>query len=279
MLSSRGFGVIRRRLAALAATLVAVPVGVLPVQAQTCLPPTAEHAFEELLDVAEDDSPLEEEVWRIADEQEAKGDFETPETIRRIDDLARSHGFVYDCGSRMYHPVSGPDPRDAIENGHEPPDADDDEPAGGGSGPAPGREAPGSGGPGAGTIGGTATTREAGGRVPGPAAGETRVDGEAATPHDSRVPESATSTVQSRPGRPTGGQPTGSADSSDGSAFGDGVPRPGRAPDGQDGAVAVTETEESTLPWWAIAIVFLAGTGAILAATARGSRRRSPGAV
>lgn len=269
------------RLAAVAVTLVAVPAVVLPARApaQTCLPPTAEHAFEELLDVAEDDSPLEEEVWRIADEQEAKGAFETPETIRRIDDLARAHGFAYDCDTRMYHPVSGPDPRDAIENGQEPPDPDDDEAAGGGDGPVPGRGAPGSGKPGAGASDGVGTTSETGGRTPGPAAGETPIDGEAAASHGSRGPESPTRTGRDRPGGSAGEEPTGGTDSPDGAAFVDGVPRPGSAPDGQGGAVAVTEGEESAHPWLAIEIVFLAGAGALLAATAWGYRRRSQRAL
>ena len=35
--------------------------------AQVCQPHSAEHAFEELLDVAPDDTPLEDKAWRISD--------------------------------------------------------------------------------------------------------------------------------------------------------------------------------------------------------------------
>lgn len=132
-----------RRIAALAAVTVALATVFLPgaaASAQVCGPPTAEHAFEELLDLAPDDSPLEDRAWRIADEQEAKGAFETSDTIRRVDDLARASGYAFNCVDRMYHPVSGPDPRDAIVNGEDAPEEDLEAQPGDDARPAPGAD-------------------------------------------------------------------------------------------------------------------------------------------
>lgn len=216
------------RTAALAATLVFPAVALLasPVSAQTCQPPSAEHAFEELLDVAADDSPLEDEAWRIADEQEARGEFESPETIRMIDDLARANDLAYDCASRMYFPVSGPDPRIAIENGEEPPET-----AGGEPGP---------GAPASGTTGGGGA-----GSPSGPAAGETPaageptgaagavVDGVVAVPGGPASPGGA--------GGGGGMRPAGTAAAAPGE---DGVALPDGAPDGRGGAVALPAGSE-----------------------------------
>jgi len=80
------------------------------------VPPSAEHAFEELLVALVDDSPQEREAWRIAGEQEARGAFESEETIRHLDELAAYGGLAYDCASRTYRPVSGgPNPAEIEE--------------------------------------------------------------------------------------------------------------------------------------------------------------------
>jgi hypothetical protein len=219
-----------------------------PAPAQSCQPPSAEHAFEELLDVAEDDSPLEDEAWRIADEQEARGAFETPETVQRIDELARANGLVYDCASRMYHPVSGPDPREAIENGEEPPGSGDDtrddapgQPEAGAT--APGTRTPGAPDPQPGADGTAPTVGTAGGGVGAPEGGR-----DVGTMHNRGTAPVLTD---------------------------DGVPRPAETPDGQGGAIAVPAGSEDPVGNGRTAGIVLLAAGAIAAmATGAGMNRR-----
>ncbi len=246
---------------ALAAALLVVPAVLLPAApapAQACQPPSAEHAFEELLDVAEDDSPLEDEAWRIADEQEARGVFESPETVQRIDELARANGLVYDCASRMYFPVSGPDPREAIENGEEPPEAGGGPPAGSTGQPEPGTTAP--------------EARNTGepGRQPGPAPEETA----AVRGTGGMVPD---------PGggvrAPDGAGPAGTAGRTQspgaaGAPGEDGVPRPLGAPDGQGGAIALPDGADEPAGQARTAGVLLAAAAVAVMLTGAGANRR-----
>lgn len=247
------------RTAALAAALLfpAVALTAAPAAAQTCQPPSAEHAFEELLDVADDESPLEDEAWRIAGDQEARGQFDSPETVRMIDDLAVANGLRYDCASRMYLPVSGPDPRIAIENGEEPAET-----SGGGGDPA----APGPGG----TTGQGSQPGAAGGE---PHAGEGAPDGD--LPGAGGVVEAADAagSTGSRAGSGSGGRPTDAAE--EGAVVDDGVPRPEGAPDGQGGAIALSDDEEPAGNGWAAVIAVIAIVAVVvMLAGARASRRR-----
>jgi hypothetical protein len=248
------------------------PAAVLPggtAAAQVCGPPSAEHAFEELLDVATDDSPVEEEAWRIADEQEARNAFESPDTIRRIDELARANGFVYDCASRMYHPVSGPDPRDAIEN--------DEIPVETGTG-SPDGSAPGAGAP-DGISAGPETTAADGAAAPLGQGGEIVPGGGSAAP----------AVASSDPGRP-GGEAQGSPAPTAGGRPVAGVTGDIPADDiPADDIVALENTDQSSggvvaLPggaeressdgWRLVSIVALIGAAVGLTGAARARRRR-----
>lgn len=102
-----------------ASVLVFLPlIAAAPATAATCAPPSAEHAFEELLEALADDSAAESEAWRIAEEQEAGDRFESPETIRRIEGLAARERLVYDCGTRGFRSAGGgPTPGELEQEG------------------------------------------------------------------------------------------------------------------------------------------------------------------
>ncbi|MGH9001284.1 MAG: hypothetical protein ACRDY7_18050 [Acidimicrobiia bacterium] len=266
----------------LVAVGVALPAEPAFPQAAACQPLSAEHAFEELLDVAEDDSPLEDEAWRIADAQEAKGAFETPETQRMVDELARSNGLTYDCPTRRYVPVSGPDPRVAIEEGTEPPESEPDALAP--DGPAapgdPTVSAPGVSGPGqpggATTPGGVVGAGPvAGGGVAGGQAGVGGGDGgvpSAGSPGADPTIEAAGGSgqrLQEAPGRGSDGTPgTGIK----------GVVLPGSTPAGDGGAVALPGGQDAAAdtPMRTLALGGLAAAaiGAVAAAAMSVTRRR-----
>ncbi|HYH49557.1 MAG TPA: hypothetical protein VEG38_08420 [Acidimicrobiia bacterium] len=236
-----------RRIAALAAVTVAVATVFLPcpaASAQVCQPPTAEHAFEELLDLAPDESPLEDRAWRIADEQEAKGAFETSDTIRRIDDLARASGYAFDCADRMYHPVSGPDPREAIKRGEDVADDALEAPAAGDGRPGPGAE----------------------GSPPDGEFGDAQASG-------------ATPTGQAASAGPAGrdttsGNPTGSTRLG-GTVRSDGVAAPDDAADGERAAETSTAGTGSDGLWRNVGIGILAAAAVVgFGRAARMARRR-----
>lgn len=220
-----------------------LPAG--PAAAQTCEPPSAEHAFEELLDVAEDDSPVEDEAWRIADQQETRGVFESPETIRMIDELAQANGLRYDCTSRLYLPVSGPDPRIAIENGDEPPET--------GNGPGVGPPVAGAPQP------GSATAAPGSGREP-VALGSIR-------------PAGAAGGVTDPAGTPVG-DGRGLAPVAAAGADTQLVSRPDGAPDGQGGAVALPEAGQGSAENGRMTGLVLLGAAAVMTAGAGIKRRR-----
>jgi len=239
-----------------------------PAAAQTCVPPSAEHAFEELLVALVDDSPQEREAWRIAGEQEAKGAFESEDTIRHLDELAAREGLAYDCASRTYRPVSGgPTPAEIEEakeeeeeesselaegrgdlpsqQDHRPAPSravDPDAPSGPGTPPPPGQ------GPSAG--GGATLTGGESEASPSSASG----GGRAGDPDATRGEES--------PGSP------------DTAAV---VPEPGEAPSG--GAVADLAGDETSggtgLTRWLAGAVLATGLAGVGRAFAR-NRRRSP---
>lgn len=259
----------RSRLAVPVAALLGACALVVPqAAAQTCGPPSAEHAFEELLDIAADDSPLEDEAWRIADEQEGRKVFETPETLRMIDELARSNDLTYDCAARRYVPLSHPDPRDAIEN--------DQEPVYEGPTGVPGGTVGGPGQPGAGVPGVGAP----GGGRPGPVpAGPAGPGAEAVAPEavaredDVRVEAAgAGSTGRGTRGRSQAGGSGGPA----GGSSEDLIGAPADIPDGAGGAVALPGSDDSptgTLP------LLAAGCAVALIVTVGGatvSARRRP---
>ncbi|HET9770595.1 MAG TPA: hypothetical protein VFS16_06885 [Acidimicrobiia bacterium] len=256
-----------RRLPAWLAVLFIVPAAVLPggtAAAQVCAPPSAEHAFEELLDLATDDSPVEDEAWRIAGEQESRGAFESPETIRRIDELARANGFAYDCSTRLYRPVSGPDPRDAIEN--------DDAPAETGTGAPDGGTVPGA-APDTGAPGSSGEATVADGSTP-PApgqGGEVAADGAPAPEGAAREAGRPGGTEQGSPAT-AGGRPAVAADAVDDIAADDILPPESGS---QGGVVALPGAERTTPGRWRLAgIVALLGGTAVLAVAARAKRRR-----
>jgi hypothetical protein len=260
---------VSRRLPAWLAVLFIVPAAVLPggtAAAQVCGPPSAEHAFEELLDVATDDSPVEDEAWRIADEQEARGAFESPETIRMIDDLARANGFAYDCSTRMYHPVSGPDPREAIENDGAPEETGTGAPEGGTA--VPGGGAPDGGSPA--SAGPVATGADDPGATLGP--GGAVVDGGRAPVGVSSDTGQPAGTGQGTPAT-AGGRPVAGA-TGDGPV--DDIGRPGGTDRSQGGAVALpgAPAPQSSGPLKLAGIVVLIGATVGLAAMARARRRR-----
>jgi hypothetical protein len=228
----------------LAAAVLIAAAAVLPAgsaSAAECRPPSAERAFEELLDVADDGAPVEHDAWRIADEQEARGAFETATTIQRLDTLARANGFVYNCTRRTYLPQSGPDPREAIENGEEPPETGDTPAAT----PGPTTSDPKGGAPAA-----------AGSDAPsGPAAAE-------AGPGGSGVGPGGAIRTSADSGEPLTAGGTGEARSA--------------APHGQDGVVLLPDEVDGPMGTAALTgLVLLAAVAAGLGATIRAHRRRT----
>jgi hypothetical protein len=209
---------------------------------------------------------VEEEAWGIADEQEARNAFESPETIRRIDELARANGFAYDCSTRMYHPVSGPDPRDAIEN--------DEIPAETGTGTgSPDGTAPGAGAPGGGSSG-PETTAADDATAPFGQGGEVVPDTGGAPPATaSPDPGQPGGAQQGSPAPTAGGRPavgvTGAIPASD-------VVAPENAVQSQGGVVALPggADRESSGRWPLAGIVALFGAAVGMAGAARARRRR-----
>ena len=255
-----------RRPPALAVSLMLAAVAVLvpaaPALAQTCLPPSAEEAFEELLDLATDDSPVEDEAWKIADEQEARGAFETPETIQKIDGLAQANGFVFDCAQRLYLPVSGPDPRVAIENGEEPAEPDGEQPDED-DGSAPRSIAPPRGG-----------KAPAPGQVPGQAGAAPVGTATHGVPGSPAGPDANTQTATAgRTGGATAGDRLTSGQGDEGA--GADVAAPGDAPDGQGEVVLLPENSGSPAGRTAaVTLLFLAMAIATVVTAARAKRDR-----
>ena len=272
----------RPRLAVpVAALLGACALAVPPAYAQTCAPPSAEHAFEELLDIAVDDSPLEDQAWNIADVQEKAGKFETADTLRMIDDLARSNDLAYHCETRRYVPVSHPDPRDAIENDEEPTyegptglPGDGTTPGGTGSGTSAAPPAGGSGGSGPapnGSSGPGSATGEAG----APAAGSETFDPETGV----RIDGAGGAGGGGRPGANRGQASTGEPGGPGGGSPEDLIGAPADTPDGAGGAVALPGGDDSpTGPLALLAAgcaVALIGTVGGAAVSARRRQRRT----
>jgi hypothetical protein len=81
-----------------------------------CLPGSAELAYEELVEAAPDDSPLQAEAERIGQEQDAKDAFDTDETIRRLTDAATAAGLVFSCEVYRYVRVDGSRPTDSEDD-------------------------------------------------------------------------------------------------------------------------------------------------------------------
>lgn len=284
----------RRAVAGAAALAASGALALVPSSAAaqtTCRPPTTEHAFEELLDVAADDSPLEDEAWRIADEADARDAFEAPETLRRLDDLAVANGLAYDCSARIYRPVAGPDPRQAIEEGA--PGVEDGEASPGPvTGPRP-QVPPATPTPAGGPSTSTPASEASGAGVPAPvAAGSSGAtagpDGSAGTPADG----SATAFV---PGPDSAaGSPPGRARTSGGNGRSEGADRsqggevtvdqvvgdpglPGPAPSGDGAVVALPgdpagPSDLGPVAAWAALAASL--TGAAVVAVAASRRRR-----
>jgi hypothetical protein len=240
-----------------------------PAAAQTCAPPSAEHAFEELLVALVDDSPQEHEAWRIAGEQEAKGAFESEETIRRLDEFAAGEALAYDCASRTYRPLAGgPTPAEVVEAREEEEEeaaelaqGRGDQPAQPDHRPAPSRAI----GPGAPAAPGAPVPD---GQGPATGGGATLAGG------DSGAPPSA-APGGGRAGDPATSRGGGSPGSPDPVAV---VPEPGEAPTGR--AVAALAGDDTSgrdrtgVTRWLAGVVLAAGLAGVGGAAAR-SRRRS----
>ena len=272
------------RLAALVAAVLLTPLAVIaaPAMAQTCRPGSAELAFEELLDIAADGSPLEDQARRIADEQDARGAFESEVTLRRIEELAKANDLAYDCARRRYVPVQRPDPRDAIAEDREPVDEGPDgrsaspgtaQPGGGtgtGTGSAPGTggrpgTAPGVGLPG--SVSGTGT--DAGSDdsdVADATAGET-------TPADPSVAVSSSGAGGS--GAMAGRAPkrNGSSGQAAGESAPGGPAAPGEAAGGDAGAIAFVEADHDRYGVMMLAAGMIAAAAGLLSVVAARRRR------
>lgn len=88
----------------------AVPAGA----ATWCVPGSAQKAYDAILAAAPDGSAFETKAKQIADEAKSAGQFETSETLTRLDDLAYDNGYLYDCDTGAY--VFAP-----AETGYQPP--------------------------------------------------------------------------------------------------------------------------------------------------------------
>jgi hypothetical protein len=269
-----------RRAALVAAALLAPVLSAAPSAAQACQPSSAELALEELLDVAADGSPLEDQARKIADEQDARDAFETPETIRRIEELAHANDLVFQCDRRRYVPLQRPDPRDAIAEDQDPLDEGPDGSgtvtpgAGGGTAPkTPGTSVPET-APGTGGVSGRdpATGAEGGDAGSGPATGEA-LDGAVVVDEPG-----AGATGRGGGGRRSGGKGRSAGRPDAAGSATDEIAAPEASTDGGPGAVAVVPPDALDTSGLARAGVLAAA--AVVAATAGAvaiRRRRSAG--
>ena len=249
-----------RRVAPVAALLLTM-VGYASASG-ACEPGSAELAFEELLEAAPDDSPVETEARQVAADQDRKGAFESPETIRRIQEVAARWGYTFDCPSRTYRVAGQPSPDPEAEDDDE--DGLDDEeigteaPVGSSRPPAPS---------GAAVVPDGSPTGEgpsSEGAVPGEEAsgGDPLAAGPPGPPGHPAVGNS---------GQAGGARERTAGDKPDGTASGrpQAIPTPGDAPSGS-GGFAVT----GRLPgrsWWPLMV---AGAGALTAAGGVGFQSR-----
>ncbi len=69
---------------------------------EICTPDSARQAYDALVAAAPDGSEPETQARRIADDARARGKFETDETVSRLDTLARSNDYFWDCEHHAY---------------------------------------------------------------------------------------------------------------------------------------------------------------------------------
>jgi hypothetical protein len=261
----------RRSLLALVALLLSAPV---TVAAAPCRPSSAELAYEELMEAAEDDSPAEADARRVADEQEIRGEFESERTIDLLEEVAARWDLVYHCATRTYRPVGAPEPAP----GEDPDDLDDDEDAEDGAddrlpGPTGSTGSPGTGGapadgrnggvsgpaPGAGSdsggVSGSAPGAGAnpGGDVPSALAG----DDNSPVPGGGLTQSGKSTDADSRGGARAG--------TTDRDPVGEAIP----VPDALDGTASAILARDEPRPLWPVALA-----GAALVAVCSGMALR-----
>ncbi|HEY4409160.1 MAG TPA: hypothetical protein VGO87_04715 [Acidimicrobiia bacterium] len=69
---------------------------------EICAPNSARQAYDAIVAAAPDGSKLEEQARQVADDARARGTFESDDTISRLDELARSADYRWDCEGQAY---------------------------------------------------------------------------------------------------------------------------------------------------------------------------------
>ena len=269
-----------RRAALVAAALFAPAAWIAgPAHAQACQPKSAELALEELLDIAADGSPLEDQARRIANEQDARNAFESAETVRRIEELAHANDLAFDCTRRRYVPVQRPDPREAIANDQEPADEGPDGRTAPAVAPKPGANGGSASLPAGGSTGQPGAV--SGTAAPGPGGSGSVSTGTAADPGSEPAaaadgldaPDAAPS--GSAAGRGGGGGSRSGGDTVAVQAGAEDIAAPGEVPRIDAGTVAVVESGSSGAARTALGATAAAIAG-IVGALAMRRRRQAP---